>query len=124
MQFEGELHNGVLVVQSFLGCDRDRAVQVLNDLMTARLEQFQHIVAIDLPALFEQRDVEQATRDVLTTYAAELQDWMAGILKWHQTCRRYDESELRRDPVTQRPIGVPAGLGTSAARLSAGSSPV
>jgi germacradienol/geosmin synthase len=37
IEFEGELNNGVLVVQKFLGIGREQAVLVVNDLMTSRL---------------------------------------------------------------------------------------
>ena len=48
----------------------------------------------------------------------ELQNWMAGILIWHQGCRRYDEDELRRNVSTPlRLLAGPTGLGTSAGRI-------
>ena len=98
IQFEGELNNGVLVVQSFLGCDVHRAVQVVNGLMTARIGQFRHVVATDLPALLAERDLDAGAREALLTHAGRLQDWMAGVLCWHGTCRRYHEPELIRSP--------------------------
>jgi germacradienol/geosmin synthase len=117
IQFEGELSNGVLVVETFLSCDRDRAVGVVNDLMTARMRQFQRIVAVELPVLFEQLDLDAGARAVLETRAGELQDYLAGVHHWHMTTRRYDEAELRPDAWAWRPAGVPHGLGTSAARI-------
>jgi germacradienol/geosmin synthase len=117
IQFEGEIHNGVLVVRDFLGCDRDRAVEVVNDLMTARLRQFEHVVSVDLPALCANFGLDEAARSALERYAGSLQDWMAGILNWHRSVARYDETELRRHPVapTLR-FAAPTGLGTSATR--------
>ena len=58
IEFEGELNNGVLVVQRFLDCDLEQAVDVVNDLMTARMQQFEHIVATELPALFDEFDLD------------------------------------------------------------------
>ncbi|AWS45959.1 family 2 encapsulin nanocompartment cargo protein terpene cyclase [Streptosporangium sp. 'caverna'] len=127
IQFEGELHNCVLVVQSFLDCDLRQAVDIVNDLMTARIRQFQHIVADELPVLFEDFNLDESARDVLNGYVAELQDWMAGILLWHRECRRYDEAELSYPLTVARPVGGPTGLGTAAAHLGsllrAGGSP-
>jgi germacradienol/geosmin synthase len=116
IRFEGELHNGVLVVQNFFGCDLPKAVNVINDLMTARMRQFEHITAVELPALCDEYGLDQQARAGLHEYVQELRDWLAGILTWHRASHRYDESELRRPVV--RPFSGPLGLGTSAARLS------
>ena len=43
IEFEGEVHNCVLVVQNFLNCNVPQAVEIVNNLMTARAKQFQHI---------------------------------------------------------------------------------
>jgi germacradienol/geosmin synthase len=122
IQFEGELHNGVLVVQNFLDCDLPQAVTITNELMTARLRQFERIVAVDLPQLFEDFQLDAAARDTLTGYVQELQNWLAGILNWHRLSTRYFESELRRLPTAALslatfPWATPTGLGTSAAHL-------
>jgi germacradienol/geosmin synthase len=118
IQFEGEIHNGVLVVQNFLNCDLDRALDIVNDLMTSRMQQFQHTVDTGLPALFEEFQLDAAVRTTLLGYAEELQNWLAGILNWHAGCQRYDEAELRRQvTTTARLFRGPAGLGTSAARI-------
>ncbi|SBW26952.1 family 2 encapsulin nanocompartment cargo protein terpene cyclase [Protofrankia symbiont of Coriaria ruscifolia] len=116
IQFEGEIHNCVLVVENFLGCGRDRAVEVVNDLMTARMRQFEHIVAEELPVLFDQLELDGDVRGALLGYVRELQNWLAGILRWHEGTHRYEETELRYHPaVDRRPFGAPSGLGTSTA---------
>jgi len=118
IQFEGEIHNCVLVVRNFLDCGPDRAVQVVNDLMTSRMRQLEHVVSTELPALFEDFDLDAYARETLLGYAGELQNWLAGILNWHQGCHRYEEADLRRRfAVAPRPLGGPVGLGTSAARI-------
>jgi germacradienol/geosmin synthase len=122
IQFEGEVHNAVLVVESFLGCDKETAVQIVNNLMTARMEQFQHIVELELPALYRDLDLSAEARSTLDGYAAELKDWLAGILNWHRGCYRYDEATLLRHAGSAvLPAGGalrPTGLGTSAAGLA------
>ena len=60
IELEGELNNGVLVVQNFLDCDLQQAVNVVNDLRTARLRQFEHVKATELPALFDQFGLDRA----------------------------------------------------------------
>jgi germacradienol/geosmin synthase len=119
IQFEGELNNGVLVVQCFLDCDLGQAVDVVNDLMASRVRQFEHIVAAELPSLLDQLDLDAHTREMLNRYVNELQDWMAGVLQWHRMTGRYRESELRRHPVGGRPLAGPTGLGTAASRVAA-----
>jgi germacradienol/geosmin synthase len=118
IQFEGELHNGVLVVQNFLDCDKDRAYDVVNNLMTARVRQFEHVIDLELPVLFEELDT--AAREALLGYADKLRHWMSGILNWHSEVDRYREEYLRFQPTPAPPatsFAVPSGLGTSAARV-------
>jgi germacradienol/geosmin synthase len=118
IEYEGEIHNCVLVVQNFLNCDLRKALNVVNDLITVRMRQFEHIVSTELPALFDDFNLDADARNTLIRYAQELQDWLSGILTWHEGCHRYDESELRYHPATGTPpFGGPTGLGTSAARV-------
>ena len=65
IQFEGEIHNCVLVVQNFLDCDAATAMRVVGDLMAARMRQFSDIVAVELPVLFDALDLDAATREAL-----------------------------------------------------------
>jgi germacradienol/geosmin synthase len=117
IEFEGELNNGVLVVQQFLNCDLPQAVEVVNNLMTSRARQFEHIVATELPALFDDFDLDASTREKLYGYVEKLQQWMCGVLKWHVTVDRYKEFELRNSSPEGRLLNGPTGLGTSAARI-------
>lgn len=120
IQFEGEVHNCVLVVENFLCCDRECAVEVVNDLMTSRMQQFQHVVSTELPVLFDEFELGTEARQTLRGYVEELENWMSGILVWHRGCLRYEESELLRHAAARsRPLGRPTGLGTSAARIAA-----
>nr|QDK54698.1 putative geosmin synthase [Anabaena minutissima FACHB-250] len=117
IEFEGELNNGVLVVQQFLNCDSAQAVEVVNNLMTSRAQQFEHIVATELPALFDDFNLDTSTREKLHRYVEKLQQWMCGVLKWHITVDRYKEFELRNSSAEGRLLNGPTGLGTSAARI-------
>lgn len=118
IEFEGELNNGVLVVQKFLDVDAARAVGIVNDLMTARARQFEHIVATELPALFDDFGLDAKVRERLRGYVEKLQQWMCGVLKWHMAVDRYKEFELRRSSLSARLFGRPTGLGTSAAQIA------
>ncbi len=119
IQFEGEVHNCILVVQNFLDCDRDRALGITTDLYTARMKQFEHIVATELPTLFDEYELDDDARNGMLAYVEELKHWLAGILRWHAGCHRYEESELRYHPAPEVQVftGGPVGLGTASARL-------
>lgn len=119
IEFEGELNNIVLVVQKFLDIGREQAVGVVNDLMTSRMRQFEHLIDTELPLLVDEFNLAADARDDLHVYVEQLQDWLAGILDWHMTSRRYDESALRRR-YRRPPLrpGGPSGLGTSATFIS------
>ncbi|MFF7193672.1 germacradienol/geosmin synthase [Streptomyces sp. NPDC008079] len=123
IEFEGEIHNAVLVVQNFLDCSPQEAMDVVGDLMAARMQEFQHITENQLPTLFEEFALDDAAREVLLGYAQELRDWLAGILTWHEGCHRYEEETLRRDfphvaaVLPAQTWAAPNGLGTAAARL-------
>jgi germacradienol/geosmin synthase len=117
IEFEGELHNGVLVVQSFFDCDYPTAVTIIDDLMRGRLRQFLHVKEHELPLLYEEFELDTDGRAALDTYVRELEDWVAGILNWHRGIRRYREEDLRGVPATPWQRSGPTGLGTSAARI-------
>ncbi|GGJ82885.1 terpene synthase [Pilimelia anulata] len=117
IEFEGELHNAVLVVEHFLRCGRDRALAVVHDLMDARLAQFELIVDTELPQLAADLGLAAAERAALDAYAADLQNWMSGILVWHRDCRRYGAADLRYPTPVPVSAVAPTGLGTAAARL-------
>jgi germacradienol/geosmin synthase len=119
MKYEGELHNMILVVRNFLGITTERAVLVVNDLMTSRMKQFEHIVATELEFVADQFELDDAGRAALDDWVTMMQDWMAGILAWHQLTARYPEASLKQTPVVGAVIyGGPTGLGTDTARLA------
>ncbi|MEU6367931.1 germacradienol/geosmin synthase Cyc2 [Streptomyces sp. NPDC046931] len=96
IQYEGEIHNAVLVVQSFFGCDYPTAVRIVGDLMNQRMRQFQHVAAQELPVLYEDFALSREARAVLDGYVVELQNYMSGILNWHRGCHRYGAADLAR----------------------------
>jgi germacradienol/geosmin synthase len=110
IQFEGELNNGVLVTQNFLGCEAPLAIKVVNDLMTARVRQFENIVATELPVLFDDFDLDAAARDTLQRYVDDMKNWMAGELFWHRKTGRYSEPMLHDAAIMGRPLHGAAGL--------------
>ena len=120
IQYEGQRHNLVLVVENFLGVDRLRARDVVADLMTARMRQFEHLADNELTAMIEELGLGESAGRILTRHAEDLKEWMSGILEWHRTCVRYMESELKRsrEPEPSEPdfSFLPTGLGTSAVR--------
>lgn len=97
IQFEGEIHNCVLVAQNFLDCDAAEGMRVVGELMAARMRQFQHVIAAELPALIATMDLGPAVGDALHGHARHLQNWLSGILNWHQGCHRYTEPDLIRN---------------------------
>ncbi|WP_441247527.1 terpene synthase family protein [Kitasatospora sp. McL0602] len=123
-EFEGELHNMVTVVRSFFDTDKEHAVSVVNDLVTSRMKQFEHIRAVELPVLCA--DLAPEVCDSLREYAEMLQNWMTGIWKWHHDVGRYREDELRlrypggrAGPGLPQPGRVPGGARPEVTRRTA-----
>ncbi|MFE9858155.1 germacradienol/geosmin synthase [Streptomyces sp. NPDC005780] len=118
IEYEGEVHNGVLVVQNFFGVDYPTGVEILYDLMKSRLRQFLHVAEHELPVLYDDFDLDAEAREILAGYVQELKHWIAGILIWHRGCRRYREEDLRRGTAAPWHLSGPTGLGTSAAQVT------
>ncbi|GGT55086.1 germacradienol/geosmin synthase [Streptomyces atratus] len=119
IEYEGEVHNGVLVVQNFFGVDYPTGVAIVHDLMKSRLRQFLHVVEEELPVLYDDFELDAEAREILAGYVQELKHWIAGILIWHRGCRRYREQDLRRGTGAPWHLSGPTGLGVSAARVTA-----
>ncbi|MEU3462986.1 germacradienol/geosmin synthase [Streptomyces sp. NPDC006733] len=120
IQYEGEIHNVILVVQNFLNCDRHQALAIVHDLMTSRMKQFEHITEIELPALLDEFQLDPTARRELEGYVQEIRHWMYGILVWHAGCDRYNEGALQRHfaptaGLARPAVGGPTGLGNAAA---------
>ena len=118
VEFEGELHNFVLIVERFLGCTPREAVGVVVDMMTARLLQFEHVAATELPALFAEFELDRPARDALLGYVEKQRLYMAGVMHWHVETSRYFDHELEAAPIG-RALGALRGPGTAAAQVAA-----
>ena len=95
---EGEINNCVLVVERFLDCDPQRAANLVNDLLTSRLHQFENTAFTELPPLFEEYGLDPATRENVLRYVKGLQDWQSGGHEWHMRSSRY----MNEGPTTPR----------------------
>ncbi|HEX4787573.1 MAG TPA: germacradienol/geosmin synthase [Actinospica sp.] len=111
IEFEGEVHNLLLVVQTFFDCSYEDASGIVEDLMRLRLEQFQRAAEVELPVAYDDYALDDAARAALDARAAQLRDWIAGILHWHRHAKRYREEDLvRHNALTHRqpaPVPVP-----------------
>ncbi|NOK39402.1 germacradienol/geosmin synthase, partial [Corallococcus exercitus] len=112
---EGELSNGVLVVEKFLDCDTQRAADLVNDLLTSRLQQFEATFATELPWLFAENALNPVEQAQVLSYLRGLQDWQSGGHEWHMRSNRYMNQHSEERPALSIP--VPTGLGTSALRI-------
>ncbi|MCX5388709.1 germacradienol/geosmin synthase [Streptomyces sp. NBC_00094] len=125
IEVEGEVHNGVLVLQKFFDCDYPTAVSMVDDLMRGRLRQYEHLKKNEVPVLYEDFGLDRKGREAFEAYLGELEDWLAGILNWHQNVRRYGAEDVHVGSGTPLVGRGPTGFGTSAARVAAliGSAP-
>jgi germacradienol/geosmin synthase len=111
IEYEGEIHNAILVVQNFFGCDYPTALGIVHDLMTQRMRQFEHVVAHELPVLYDDFDLSAEAREAMRGYVTDLENWLAGILNWHREVDRYKPAYLARRAhgfLPDRPPAVPA----------------
>lgn len=118
VEVEGEVHNYVLVTRNFFDIGYPEALHICHSLMTQRTEEFEHIVANQLPLLYDDWKLDEDARAGLDAYVGELKDWLAGILNWHQKTVRYREEDLHRlgDAISTGVLGPAFGM--SAARIS------
>ena len=114
---EGELANGVLVVQRFLELDTQAAANLVNDILTSRLQQFENTVFSELPVLFEEHRLDAAERRNVLSYVKGLQDWQSGGHEWHLRSSRYMNANARPARMLGAVGGGLTGLGTAAARI-------
>ncbi|MER6427969.1 germacradienol/geosmin synthase Cyc2 [Streptomyces sp900105245] len=111
IEYDGEIHNAVLVVQNFFGVDYPTALGVVHDLTTQRMQQFEHVIAHELPVLYDDFRLSEEARAAMDGYVLDLQNWLAGILNWHRRVDRYKAEWLGRRAhgfLPDRAPGTPA----------------
>ncbi|MFJ7068177.1 germacradienol/geosmin synthase [Streptomyces sp. NPDC101115] len=118
IEVEGDVHNGALVLQKFFDCDYPTSVAMVDGLMRSRLRQYEHLKRHEVPLLYADFGLDSKARAAFESYLRELEDWLAGILNWHRSVRRYRSDSVRSGAGTPLWWQVPQGLGTSAARLA------
>jgi germacradienol/geosmin synthase len=109
---EGEVNNGVLVFERFFGLTPQQAADAVNDLLTSRMQQFEHTAITELPGLFAEHAMPPAGQFAVLAYVKGLQDWQSGGHEWHLRSSRY----MNGGQQTAEPTG-PTGLGTAGLRL-------
>ncbi|MFF4895510.1 germacradienol/geosmin synthase Cyc2 [Streptomyces sp. NPDC001068] len=111
IQYEGEFHNAILVVQNFFGVDYPTALRVVHDLTTQRMQQFEHVIGNELPVVYDDFELSAEARAAMDGYVRDLQNWMAGVLNWHRGVDRYRADHLARRAhgfLPDRPPTAPA----------------
>ena len=96
IEYEGEIHNILLVVQSFFNCSYEAALRIVEDVMTQRLIQFQRAAEIELPLMYDDYELDDNMRAALDGRAQALRDWLAAIVHWHRGTHRYGAEDLER----------------------------
>ncbi|AMW13584.1 Geosmin synthase [Streptomyces qaidamensis] len=109
IEFEGEIHNAILVVQTFFGCDYPTGLGIVHDLMSQRMRQFEHVVEHELPVLYDDFQLTGEARAAMGRYVADLRNWLSGILNWHREVDRYKDAWLSRRAHGFLPDRPPAG---------------
>jgi germacradienol/geosmin synthase len=113
----GETTNMVLVLQKLLGCGRQPAVEATNDMLTARIRQFEHIADAEIPEMCEEHHLTAEERATVFGLVDNPRDWLPGWLEWHRRTARYHGAgtvAVSRS-IARRPAG-PTGFGTATAR--------
>ncbi|WP_394617765.1 hypothetical protein JNUCC0626_01325 [Lentzea sp. JNUCC 0626] len=106
----GLITNAVHVVRTFFDCELQQAVNMVADLVNARMKQFATSAADDLPYLADQYQLDSAQRIALKAYVEALKAWLAGELMWTQRTGRYEPYPTPSVASFHRPTG----LGTAA----------
>lgn len=118
VEVEGEVHNYILVTRNFFDIGYPEALHICHALMTQRTEEFEHIVANQMPLLYDDWKLDDGARAALEAYVGELKDWHAGVLNWHQSIARYRPQDLHALPDVLSTGVLGSGFGMSAARIS------
>lgn len=101
---EGEHSNGVLVVQRFFGVEPPKAAEIVNDLLTSRLQQFENTALVELPLLYASMGTPPDDQLRVFKYIKGLQDWQSGGHEWHMRSSRYMNKVDPAAPECSSPI--------------------
>jgi germacradienol/geosmin synthase len=111
---EGENANAVLVFERFLEVPTQIAADLVGELLTSRLQQFEHTAVAEIPAMLVAHGLP-ADLAAVGRYAKGLQDWQAGGHEWHIRSSRYEKAtgggRRRRAGIAPARI-TPGALGT------------
>jgi germacradienol/geosmin synthase len=111
---EGENANAVLVFEQFLGVPTQPAADLVGELLTSRLQQFEHTALTEIPLLFAERGTTPPEQLAVSRYAQALQDWQAGGHEWHATSSRYTKPTQPTQPRLLIPgVAVPYSLASA-----------
>ncbi|WP_225848443.1 germacradienol/geosmin synthase [Streptomyces sp. HPF1205] len=116
-EVEGELANAVLVLERFLGLGPQEAADKVNELLTSRLQQFEHTALTEVEPLLQRSGLGPRERMDVFAYVKGLQDWQSGGHEWHLRSSRYMNGARDGAGGAAAPLAGPTGLGTSAARI-------
>lgn len=112
-----EENNIVMVMERFFNVDTQRAVDAANDLITARLREFEHIAETEIPFLPTGSHSAPRACQNAEDYVQRLRDWMAGCLHWQLRTARFAMAGTTYPTAATGHLHGPHGLGTSAAKL-------
>ncbi|WP_064745512.1 terpene synthase family protein [Pseudonocardia acaciae] len=99
---EGENANAVRVFERFFDCSTQRAAELVNGLLTARMARFEEAALAGPPA----------------GCVNALRDWQAGWHEWHARSSRYMNDGYRVGEPRRDRLGGPTGPGTPGLRLT------
>lgn len=116
--YENVVNNSVHVYQRFLDINLQQAVDIVNDLATARMLQFEHVIVAELPVMFDELELDADTQEKILRYANRLQKWLTGFFKYHLASGRFKVNVSPSSTMPERLLCGPTGLGTSATRMS------
>lgn len=92
------LNNCVHAIEKFFECNPQEAADLVNNLLTSRLYQFENSVLNELPAAFDEYSLDAAVRERVRSYTNGLQNWQAGSHEWYMRSIRYPNLRSRRSP--------------------------
>jgi germacradienol/geosmin synthase len=117
LMYENVVNNSVHVYQRFLDIDLRQAVGIVNALATARLRQFEHVITVELPVMFDELALDANDQEKVLRYADRLQKFLIGFFKYHLVSERFEVGVPPSSTISERSLRGPTGLGSSAVRL-------